>query len=62
MRLTYEDGHIVLRKPDGTLGWSIHSLDVESNNDHVEPNREVDFKGTIEMVTPSGKKTIIQID
>ena len=62
MKLTYEDGHIVLRKPDGTLGWAIHSIDVESNRDQPKPTYEVDFKGTLTFTTLTMGKYTIQID
>lgn len=29
MKLTYEDGHIVLRKENGTLFWSTHNIDIK---------------------------------
>lgn len=36
MKLTHEDGHIVLRDEKGYLVWSKHLCDLDSPTDHVE--------------------------
>lgn len=53
MKITFEDGHIVLRDDKGILCWNIHTIDIESS--HEAPALySVDFVGTITTTTPTG--------